>query len=316
MKDIKGPLLIFLALFVLVGLAYSPLKKANSNRSTNTSTGGNSSAIGVTAPTANLETSPNKDVAGEIKATEANIKKLQDNLDKQTELGKRSPYYGKIKMSNISGLNQNNPDREYISFSVYIKKEETIKITGWYLMSRVTGYYAVIGKAALLPFPYTRTESDVVLQQNDRVYLTKGFSPIGVSFRTNECTGYFEENRTFTPSLSMQCPLPKDEKLPTFSSVYDANDDCLKVIERIPRCTTEDSEFIRALPDTIPSSCKNYISNQINYNTCVSLHFSDTKFPGNEYRLYLNKFGPLWRPIHDKIDLHDENGLIVDSISY
>ena len=168
----------------------------------------------------------------------------------------------------------------------------------------------------MLPFPFTKNDSAVILQQNDRVILTKGFSPIGISFRTNKCTGYFEENRTFNPNLPMNCPLARDEKLPNFSDVYDRNNECIKVIDQIGRCTTKGSSFIRYLPDTISSACKNYITTQINYNSCVAKYFSNTDFPGNEYRIFLNKFGPLWRTTHDTINLHDENGLIVDSISY
>lgn len=311
MGENKEPILIFLVLFILFGLAYSPLKKANLNKSNDANP---SSSIGTVSK--NLGSSPNKDIAENIKSAEEDIKRLEENLNKKIEESKRSPYYDKIRMSNISGLNQIDPNREYLSLSVNLKKEETIKITGWYLKSEVTGYYVVIGKAALLPFPFTRTESDVILRQRDRVYLTKGFSPIGISFRTNKCTGYFEENRTFTPGLSLQCPRPRDEKLPNFSDVYDRNDECLNIIERIPRCATKDSEFIRDLPDTVSSSCKTYITTQINYNSCVARHFGDTDFPGNEYRIYLNKFGPLWRLKHDKINLHDENGLVVDTISY
>jgi hypothetical protein len=314
MKDIKEPLIILLVLFVLVGLAYSPLKKAGLNQSSSNNTGNTSSSIGTTND--NLGYSSNKETAENIKEVEKNIKNLEQNLNKQTETNEHSPYYGKIRMSNISGLYQNDPNKEYLSFSTNLKKDETIKMTGWYLKSEVTGYYAVIGQASLLPFPFTRAESNVVLQQGDRVYLTKGFSPIGISFRTNKCTGYFEENRTFSPSLSLQCPRPKDEKLPVFSTDYDRNDECLNLIDRISRCTTKDSEFIRDLPDTVTQSCKTYITTQINYNTCVARHFSDTDFPGNEYRLYLNKFGPLWRTYHDTINLRDENGLVVDSISY
>lgn len=274
--DNKEPFIILLVLFILVGLAYGPMKKGSLNRTNN--------------------------------PRNTSVSKTTDN--------NHSPYYGKIRMSNISGLNQDDPNQEYINLSIYLDEKETVKITGWYLKSEVTGYYILIGKAALLPFPSTKTESDVVLQDGDRVYLVKGFSPIGVSFRTNKCTGYFEENRTFYPSLPTECPRPIDEKLPTFSSNLDANDECINTIERISRCTTKGSAFIRDLPDTVPESCKTYITTQINYNTCVALHFNDANFPGNEYHIYLNKFGPLWRKTHDKINLHDQNGLVVDTISY
>ncbi|PIR40229.1 MAG: hypothetical protein COV33_00855 [Candidatus Zambryskibacteria bacterium CG10_big_fil_rev_8_21_14_0_10_34_34] len=310
----KEPILIVLVLFVVVGLAYSPLKNAKSNRVNTNDPAKTSSSVGET--NGNLGNSSNKEIAENIKEAKKEIEKLEKSLNEEIAKSKRSPYYGKINMSNISGLRQTNPDKEYISLSTNIDKNEAIKITGWFLKSEVTGYYMIIGKAALLPFPFTKTESDVILNRDDKVYLIKGFSPIGISFRTNKCTGYFEENRTFTPSLPKQCPRAKNENLPTFSNVYDRNDECIKLIERIPRCTTKGNEFIRDLPDTISLACKNYITTQINYNTCVATHLGDTDFPGNQYRIYLNKFGPFWRTTHDTINLHDENGLIVDSISY
>jgi hypothetical protein len=309
MKDIKEPLLILIALFILIGLAYSPLKNsiAKQNKANTNSSIGTGSNLGY---------SGNKSAAEGIKSAETDIKKLQENVNNAAGQSGRSPYYGKIRMSNIAGLRGNDPEREYLTLSTSLKNNETLKITGWYLKSEVTGYYVFIGTAALLPFPFTQTESDIVLQKGDKAYVTKGFSPIGISFRTNKCTGYFEENRTFVPGLMFQCPLPKDEKLPKFSNVYDRNDECLKIIENIQQCTTIDSRFIRDLPDTVAQSCKDYLTGQINYNTCVALHFSDTDFPKQEYRIYLNKFGPLWRPLHDTINLRDENGLVVASITY
>lgn len=312
MED-KSPILILIVLFVLVGLAYGPLRNPNKEaRNNNPQT--TSSTVGNTD--SNLGYSSNKEVAEGIKNAEADVKRLEENVAKTIEESKRSPFYNKVRMSQISGVYTNDPNQEYIFLSTNIEKNQTVKITGWYFKSEVTGYYAVIGKSALLPFPFTKTESDIVLQQNDRVTITKGFSPIGISFRTNKCTGYFEENRDFIPSLSLQCPRPIDENLPQFSTIYDRNDECLDIIERIPRCTTKSNEFIRDLRDTVTRSCKTYLTTQINYNSCVANHFGDTDFPGDEYRIYLNKFGPLWREKREKINLHDVTGLIVDSISF
>ena len=311
MED-KSPILIILVLFILLGLAYGPFQvsKGAVTKRSNTDT----SIVNETS--SSLGTSPNKKVAEQIKDAEEEIKKLEKNLAEQTLASKRSPYYGKVVMSQISRVNTEDPSSEYISLSTYLEDNQTIKITDWYLKSEVTGYYAVIGKASLLPFPFTKTESNITLQQNDRVYLIKGFSPIGISFRTNACTGYFEENKNFTPSLPRECPRPINEDLPKFSSIPDRNDECIDILESIPRCTTKGNEFIRDQADTVTQSCKTYITTQINYNSCVAKHFSDTDFPGNEYRVYLNKFGSLWRDRNETINLYDQNGLVVDSISY
>ena len=306
MKDLKEPLLILLVLFILIGFAYGPMKKSGSSGNSIFSNKNSQSSIG---------TKQDGQTSDEIKDAEEKIKELEKSLGEAKEAN-RSPYYEKIRMSKISGLNQKSPDKEYLTLTTNLKNGEAVKITGWYLKSEITGYYAVIGQAALLPFPFTKTESDVILKNKDKVILTKGFSPIGISFRTNICTGYFEENRTFYPNLQTKCPKAGDENLPTFSTDYDRNEECIKIIERIGRCTTKGNEFVRDLADTVGNFCKTYITTQINYNTCVANHFSDTDFPGQEYRLYLNKFGPLWRVSHDTVNLHDSNGLVVDTISW
>jgi hypothetical protein len=323
MGEDKDVILIMIGLFVLFGLAYGPIKNSVNNQ-----TGQRQNIFGsslITTPTTSQgDTSNNagntnisqRDVAQNIQEIERSIEKIEQDLEKKIEESKRSPYYGKIRMSNVVNLNNTDPNREYIRLSTYLGEKETLKVTGWYLKSEKTGNFATIGKATMLPFPFTKNDTDIILKSNDSLTINKGFSPIGVSFRTNICTGYFEENRTFTPSLPMQCPRPVDEDLPNFSSIPERDDECADIIKRIPICTTVGNEFIRELPDTVTNSCKAYLQTNINYNSCVAKHFGDTKFPGNEYRVYLNTFRQLWKKDREKINLHDENGLIVDTISY
>jgi hypothetical protein len=320
MED-KTPIFIIIVLVIVVGLAYGPIKNSSSEReggSTKTTSTQGSSSVGQsnTNSATNLGETSNKVIAGEIKKIERDLKRLEQNIARQTIPVDRSPYYGKIRMSNITGVRQSDPSKEYLTLSTNLKITETINITGWYFRSEVTGNYAIIGRASLLPFPNTKTESDIVLQKGDKAIITKGFSPIGISFRTNKCTGYFEENRTFYPRLPLQCPRPKDQNLPLFSSIPDRHDECIKIIERIGRCRTINNAFIRDLPDTVTASCKTYLTTQVNYNTCVATHFGDTDFPGNIYRVYLGRFGTLWKERNETINLHDENGLIVATIKY
>ncbi len=314
MKDNKEIILIIIGLLIVFGLAFEPLKEASKKKEGQSST--SSSRSSTISETNGGKSSNTSSISKTVKGINETIDDLGKAVQKQKEESLRSPFYDKIKMSNISNRNNADPSREYIRISTDLASGEEVNITGWYLKSEVTGYYAVIGGASLLPFPYTRSDSDVVLRDGDKVILVKGFSPIGTSFRTNKCTGYFEENRVFHPALSKQCPKVADEDLPLFSSVYDRNDECLDLINKIPKCSTRGNEYLRDLPDTVPSSCKKYIEEQVNYNSCVSKHMGDSDFAGNEYRIYLNKFGPLWRPKTDKINLHDKNGLIVDTISY
>lgn len=307
MKKENSTWIIFIVIFILVGLAFDPLKKGASN--INKSSGSKFDSSISSSP----QNEPNVD---DIKSAQAEIKRLEDELAIKQEDAIKSPYFGKVEMTYIDSLNDPNPDREYITLYTNLDEKEKINITGWFLKSSQTGNFAKIGQATLLPFPYSKTDSDIILHRDDRVILTKGFSPIGISFRTNKCTGYFEQDRTFYPPLTQICPAPSDEKLPRFSSVEERNDECLDIINGLPRCETVNQQFTRDLPDTVSSSCKEYMLNQINYNTCVAKHFSDVDFPGNEYRFYFKTFGQLWKTRHDEVVLYDQNGLVVSKIKY
>ena len=315
----NSPIPILLGLFLILGLAYAPLKDSKNNPGRTENTGSSAisgnSLFGARSSEENVSTG-NREISENIKNIERETERLAKMVEKSIAEDKRSPYHGKITLSYLSGATSLDPNQQYFYLYTNLRPGETANITGWFFKSSVTQNYAIIGKAALLPFPFTHTESDIVLQPQDRAIITKGFSPIGISFRTNKCTGFFEENRTFYPSLPLECPAPKNENLPKFSNIYDRQDECLDIIERIPRCTTVKSSFLRDLPDTVPTACKTYMTEQINYNTCVANHYSDTNFPGREYRVYLNSFAPLWRERREKITLYDHNGLIVDSIEY
>src|SRR3989344_117174 len=192
---------IIIGILILFGLAFEPLKE---NAARNRGREGDNPASKASSIASSKSTNDTKDTAETIRNTQEEIEQIEKELQKQMEESRRSPYYNKIKMSNLSGRNNPDPSKEYLRLSTNLDKGETVNITGWYLKSEVTGYFATIGKAALLPFPYTKNESDIILKDGDKVVLSKGFSPIGVSFHTNICTGYFEENRTFYPSLSKQ----------------------------------------------------------------------------------------------------------------
>ena len=302
----KDEIIILIILFVFVGFSWDSLKQeAKINN------GGNIPANS----SIETKTATKEEIVRDIKEVERKAQELEKKIKEEAEAKKRSPYYGKVSLSYISYLNDPDPSREYMALYTNLNEGESVNITGWFLKSDRSGNSATIGRASILPYPYTTNDSDVVLQQNHRVYLIKGFSPINISFRTNKCTGYFEQNRTFYPSLSLQCPLPRDEELPQFSSQLDRDDECRELIERIPRCTAPKFRW-KDLPDTITSSCKTYVDTQINYNVCVANHLSDTDFPGNEWFVYLNRFGPLWRDKRETIKLYDRAGLVVSELKY
>lgn len=307
----KDEIIILIVLFIFIGFSWDSLKQ-EARVSNQSGLFGNASL----SDTSSVQTEiTEEEAARQIKEIERKAKELEKKITEAEKEKLRSPYYGKVSLSYISYLNDPDPSREYLTLYTNLNAGEKINITGWTLKSARSGNSATIGRASALPYPYTKNDSDVVLQQNHRVYLVKGFSPINISFRTNKCTGYFEQDRTFYPSLSLQCPSPRDEDLPQFSRLLDRDDECRELIERLSRCITPKFRW-KDLPDTITSSCKTYIDTQINYNVCVANHLSDTDFPGADWYVYLNRFGPLWRDRRETIKLYDRSGLIVSELSY
>lgn len=309
MKD-KEPLIILLVIFVILGLAWEPLKNSNFNNSTSTPSGNTTTQNNTyNYPSDNNSNSSN------------NYNYPNDNSNVQTIQADstHSKYYNKITLTYVAGVYDPDPSKQYISLLAYLDQGEKVDVTGWKLISERSGNWVKIGTASTLPYPKDQSKnySDVILTSGDVLNVVKGFSPINTSFRTNECTGFFGQDRQFYPSLDRYCPLPSSEKLPQFSTDLDRDDECRNFIDQIPSCT-DPTGYINfsKLPDTIVPACVTYMRTQMNYNVCVLNHITDSNFAGHKWYVYLNVLGPLWRNSREKIDLYDNQGLLVSSISY
>lgn len=303
MKENKDGIIIIVVIFIIVGLGWDSFKSGAP---------GNNFSQGTLGSSLGIEESDSKSTAERIQEAENTI----EDIGKKIEESGRSSYYGKIYLSYPTALNDPDPSREYFTLTTNLSKGEYLDISGWYLKSPMTGNSATIGKAATLPFPYVKGSENIVLKQGDRAYIVKGFSPINTSFRTNKCTGYFGQNRTFSPYISTQCPSARDEDLPTFDTDWERDQVCRDYIDRLPRCTVPTN--LNRLPDEtrekLSSGCKTYLETKISYNTCVANYKYDTDFIGNEWYIYLERFGPLWRSRRDTIQLRDREGFVVAEV--
>ena len=290
----KDAIVILLVIFILLGLAWEPIKNGQF-KNTATSTSSNQEKT-VYDPYGNPY--PSDNYSNSYNQSPSNL-----YPNEPTRPSNESPYKGKVSLSYVSNLNNPNPSSEYITLNTSISKNETVDITGWTLKSSRTGNWVKLGGASILPLIrpsdnqiFGSNYQDVLLKQGDVVYVVKGFSPIGISFRSNKCSGYLGERKTFTPYLSRTCPLAKNEELPQFSIYLDQDDECQQLISTIPVCRTPQSYMnFSKLSDTLPQTCINYLKTQINYNTCVANHIGDSNFAGREWYLYANVLGPLWR---------------------
>lgn len=247
----------------------------------------------------------------EIKKVEEELLQVQRELEKIEEFGEKSPYEGKVLLRTASARST-DVSREYVEIRSVSKNTERILLSGWRLKSAITGIGVDIPKAAYLPKPGTlNTELPLALSPGDRAFIISGRSPIGVSFRSNICTGYFVQFQKFTPNVKRQCPDPEEEILHTKYTNIFIDNACMDFVERIPRCKIRTD-----LPLSLSYECQRSIIDEISYNSCVEKHKNDENFIGSEWHIYLKRNNELWRKKREIINLLDEQGRIVDTIHY
>ena len=245
---------------------------------------------------------------------------LDDIVTDVRDLGKKlkelrgrdnSPYNGIVTISRYSNAKKTDPNEEQIELKVARGGEDQINITGWRLESAVSGAGDNIDQGAYLPYSgRVNLQQNIFLRAGDKVYITTGRSPIGTSFQLNQCTGYFEQFQDFKPTIRKSCPKPIDD-LPNLG-LGDTFDRCIDFVEDLPRCEV----ILGQIPLNIGSQCMEFVSTKVNYNNCVINHKEDSDFYKNEWRIYLGRSNELWKSKREIIKLLDQNGKLVDAISY
>ncbi|MDP2705207.1 MAG: hypothetical protein U1D31_02575 [Patescibacteria group bacterium] len=249
------------------------------------------------------------DIEKDIKSVERSIQKVGEELTSLIEEKNRSPYADTVSIKGVSGLGSVDPKKEYVTISLSQSSKENVTISGWQLKSDSTGKSVAIGKGAAVYYPNTSSQNDfVVLLPGNTAVITTGMSPLGLSFKTNKCTGYLNQFNSFSPTLPQQCPLPENEDLRSIPYVP-ANFSCFDFIERMSRCRLN----TKPLPVTFSSECVAFIYEKVGYQGCLSLHRNDSDFFGTQWRIYLGRNESLWLNKRETIRLIDENGKTVDT---
>jgi hypothetical protein len=193
-----------------------------------------------------------------------------------------------------------------------------IDITGWKLVSASS--YGTIPQGALVPVSGTvNATSDIVLQPGESAIVNSGTSPIGVSFRENECTGYLDQYQGFHPSLDRACPSVRSG----YDDAYGTNNpndevqECSSFLGTIARCqTVTNFPYDSQGNSEISNSCRQYVEAHDTYNGCVADYRADADFAGDTWRVFLGSKAGLWGNNHDTIRLVDAQGRTVDVFAY
>lgn len=222
-----------------------------------------------------------------------------------------SAYSSYVRLDRGGATNQ-DPKAEYITLYTSGSLQNSITITGWSLQSASGVTKFVIGSASQIPaFGDITTDAPITIGPNSTVTITTGPSPKGMSFRLNECTGYFSQFQTFSPTLPRECPRPRDEMIANPAKTAN-NPECETFVNNLSQCTLT----IDAIPGKVGSDCTDFVLNTLSYNGCILKHKNDPDFYRNEWRVFLNRNQEIWNNNHDRILLLDENGKLVASVSY
>ncbi len=202
-------------------------------------------------------------------------------------------------------------ENEFVTIELSPRAESPLRLTGWKLKSAVTGQEATIGKAVYLPFSNdVNAGQDLDLQPGEKAIVVTGRSPVGYSFRLNQCTGYFEQFQDFSPSLPRECPAVSEEPQPAAPNRL--NDQCLDYLQTVPRC----SAHLQSFPIGTSGECANFIAEKASYSYCTKTHKNEAGFYKPEWRVFLGRSEVLWKARREVIELIDPAGVIRDSISY
>ncbi len=223
----------------------------------------------------------------------------------------RSPYAAYVELDEETADDE-DPGKERLVIRTEDDLAGQITVTGWRVESALTKQGVVIGSASELPFlGGASAEGPIVLHEDQELLLSTGRSPNGVSFRINKCVGYFEQFQDFSPPLPRECPSPYDEML-RYPYKTAGNEHCMDFIDGLDECTLTVTE----IPPGVGGQCQDFVLNTLSYQGCITDHKNDPDFYENEWRVFLGRNQELWGNTHDRILLLDENGKLVDSVSY
>ncbi|MEK7613362.1 MAG: hypothetical protein AAB439_00590 [Patescibacteria group bacterium] len=264
---------------------------------------------GVTIPESSESNLTDRDRDAE-NSLDSIIKRIRSGFGEINE--STSPYANDVSLS-IGRARDTDPEGEYVTIKIGKNISDRLVVSSWRLDSTVSTLGVTLGNAAYLPYSgQVNVESPVAVSPGSTIYVVTGRSPIGTSFRTNVCTGYFAQFQAFEPDLEEACPAPEDVLADTITASFVPSEACISFVENIPRCRSTLSE----IPQNIGGQCRNFILEDLTYSACVAAYKNETNFYDNEWRIYLDRDQELWKNTRERIRLLDENGLVIDSVDY
>ncbi len=223
----------------------------------------------------------------------------------------QSPYAGFVDLQ-IGGAQSSDPSDEYVVLLASQFAAVPIPVSGWSVRSALSGMRATIPLAAS-PFyqGVVNSVGPIMLRSGERVVLSSGASPVGISFRETTCTGYLAQTQRFSPSLSNSCPRPTTLLPRTSENEARYGASCVNFVERLAQCS-----YPTLIPNDVSQSCRAYLSNTFTYSGCMRAYGSGETQNLNSWRAYETSSSELWGNSHDTLVLLDGEGRVVTTLRY
>ncbi|HVX90089.1 MAG TPA: hypothetical protein VHC20_00305 [Candidatus Paceibacterota bacterium] len=252
--------------------------------------------------------------ANELAKAQQGVVDLQENYVSSQRFGTPSVYKGLVAIRHsVSPFLSEDPDKEYLTVTVSSRAPEAgVDISGWSVLGEAEGRSFTIPNGVNLPhLGNVNPAEPVVLAPGQSAVITIGDSPIGMSFRENMCSGYFDQFQEFSPPLQHACPAPMTDFNRSYLGDPKKLDACRAYIEDVRACTVP-----LDVPDGLGSDCNQFIDQYLNYNGCVDAHLGDRGFFGTTWRIYVGRNNDFFTKDHDTVKLLDNAGNTVDLLSY
>lgn len=194
-----------------------------------------------------------------------------------------------------------NPYTEIIIYS-NAGTGELIDVTGWLIKSS-NGSFEI--PQAQEVYSFGSPERSILMGSGHQLRIYSGNSPRG-NFRLNKCMGYFSQHNSFVPDLPRSCPRPSRSEVSNLSGA------CQAYLQSLSACQVPVSNPPVSVND---ASCQEFLR-KINYVGCVEKYRNDSDFFSNEWWLWVGDRLNILDPVHDRLQLIDASGKVVDEYTY
>jgi hypothetical protein len=214
------------------------------------------------------------------------------------------PVFGSASAVRISSVRLRNEFTPYseVVLVANLARDERVNITGWTVKSN-KGFFKI--PRAQEVYSSGGTEGDIYLRSGDRVNLYSSQGPKG-NFRLNKCMGYLADFNAFNPALPKSCPTIARSEVSAMSGR------CQEYILSLRACEIPVANPPVPIDDSV---CHAFLS-ALNYVGCVNQHRSDPNFLDSEWRVWIGGDLSIFDPLHDKVQLIDGEGRVVDEYVY